>query len=228
MLANQQNSDAFPSTRHTWIGKHMREGDSGRQEVLTHLMEVYAQPLAIYCRGCSLRWLGDADDLVRGFFADRLTREAFLDRWLESNRPLRAWLIVGFKHFLYEQARRQRRDQAESIASELDHQGTQADQAFDREYARRLVASALCATQEACNGDGLDEHWDVFKAHHVDGLDYESIHQRFGVDPKRSAVMSRTMRERFKAALREAVAWEGARDDEIDGEIQSLMEALRS
>ncbi len=218
---------AFPSTRHTWIGKQMRDGQPGRQAVLTHLMEVYAQPLEIYCRGCSLRWLGDADDLVRGFFADRLTREAFLNRWLESNRPLRAWLIVGFKHFLFEQARRQRRDQAESIASEIDHAGTRADLAFDREYAKRLVASALCAAQDRCRETGLAEHWDVFKAHQVDGLDYESIHQRYGVNPKRAVVMARTARDRFKAALREAVAWEGARDDEIDGEIQALMEALR-
>jgi len=220
--------DVFPTTQRTWIGRQLAGADAGRGAALEHVMEVYAAPLAVYCRGCSLRWLGDPDDLVRGFFADRLSRPAFLDRWLQSGRPLRYWLIVGFKHFLLEQARARRRERGPAEPERLEAAGSAADQEFDRACAQSLVRTALTAAHDACrHADQLD-HWTIFRAHFVEGMDYAQVAAQHGVDRRRAAVMARTAATKFKSALRDAIGWEAASAEEIDSEIRSLMEALES
>ena len=56
---------------------------------------------------------------------DRLERDGYLARWLQSGRPLRYWLIVGFKHFLLEESRRRKRSKSSPLPS--DTAGTHAD-----------------------------------------------------------------------------------------------------
>ena len=60
----------------TWIGDRLAGGCASA--VNRHIMDVYARPLKIYYMGTSDRWLGEADDIIQGFFADRLAREDFL------------------------------------------------------------------------------------------------------------------------------------------------------
>ena len=84
--------DAFPQTLRTWIGARLVDGHAGRADVNRHLMTVYLRPLKIYFMGTSERWLGEPDDVVSGFFADRLARENFLDDWIASGVSLRRWL----------------------------------------------------------------------------------------------------------------------------------------
>ncbi len=215
----------------TWLGKELDRADGGREEAVRHVMEVYAGPLAIYCRGSSLRWIGDPDDLVRGFFADRLSREAFLDRWRESGRPLRYWLIVGFKHFLYEEARRKKRDDGASVLqpdSFDESDETQPESAFERACARAIVRGALERCAASCEKDGLEEHFDVFRRHYIGGESYESIAAETSNEPRRLSVMSRTVATRFKRALRDLAGWDGASAEQVDGEVRQLMEALRA
>ena len=193
-----------------------------------HVMSVYEEPLRIYCLGCSLRWVGEPRDLVAGFFADRLTRPAFLDRWRESGRPLRFWLIVGFKHYLLEEARRIKRDRdrGSEPAPALDPEGTAPDHAFDRRCAVELVRRAVTDTEAVCTEAGLGEHWAVFTAFYLHGRSLEEIASAHGIDTARAAVMKRTAVHRFRATLRELVSWAGAADDQIDAEVMTLMEAL--
>src|SRR5882672_12709738 len=94
--------DVFPRTLGTWIGRKLQEGKAGRAEVNRHLMSVYAWPLQVYFRGSSDRWLGEPEDIVQGFFADRLDREEFLPGCQESGLRLRRWLMNGFCFYLKE------------------------------------------------------------------------------------------------------------------------------
>ncbi len=227
--APSHRPDHFPLTLWTWLRGVVARGDDGALEAARHVMEVYAWPLSVYFKGSSFRWLGDADDVVRGFFADRLSREEFFERWLESDRRLRHWLIVAFKHYLYETARAKRRD-SRAGSMEGAHESAEPDgetlRGFWREMARSVVARAMDRAEASCAADGLMAHWVVFRRHMVDGASYSAIELETGTPPARAAVMARTACNRFRAALREGVAWPGANESDIDAEIASLMEDL--
>ena len=70
--------DHFPSTHATWIDAQltvMQDGGAAGTSALSalrrHLMERYRTALLAYVRGSSLRKLGEAEELVDGFFAER-------------------------------------------------------------------------------------------------------------------------------------------------------------
>lgn len=205
-------------------------GEEGASEAAHHVMEVYAWPLSVYYRGSTFRWLGEPEDMVRGFFADRLSREEFFERWLESGRRLRHWLIVAFKHYLYETARSRKRDARagalEGIGEPEGGSDHESLAGFWRETARSVVARAMERAEERCREDGLEEHWNVFRRHTLDGASYAELERETGVSAARAAVMARTASNRFRSALREAVSWPGASESEVDAEIASLMEDL--
>lgn len=219
----ERKPDAFPETRRTWMGECLTRGEIAAAR--RHVMEVYEHPLRVYCSGCSLRWVGEPGDLVAGFFADRLSRPAFFERWRESRRPLRYWLIVGFKHYLLEQARRLQRDRRE-VSAELDATDARPDLAFERECAIGLVRRALRETERRCRDDGFGDHFDVFVRFHMHGESLDAIAERLGVDAARAGVMKRTAVQRFERVMRELVAWSGAEEAEIDAEIRGLRETL--
>lgn len=206
------------------MGRMLDEGEL--DEARRHIMEAYAEPLRIYCRGCSLSWVGEPDDLVRGFFADRLSRHAFLDRWLESGRALRFWLIVGFKHYMLEQAREKNRDARQAADLSLEPEGSGPDREFERACALRLVHQALEQSADACWQHGLDEHWEIFTLYHLQGVSMDRIAADKGVTVARAAVMKRTAVERFRSTLRELISWKGADDHLIDAEIRDLRGGL--
>lgn len=231
-------NDAFPTTV-AWLAGRVEEGPRGVDDANRHIMTIYAHPLKVYFLGCSLRWVGEADDVVQGYFADRLSRQSFLNKWVASKRPLRFWLITGFKHYLLETARGLQKSRA--VAS-IDAGGTttsvpanevpdldQADlKPYDREVALGIVREATRRAEQTCRASGLEAHWTVFVRHHVEGLAYERIAPGLGIDRARCAVMARTAATRYKAEVRALVAWEGATEEEIDREIRQLLEVTGS
>lgn len=228
---SKRPGDVFPATA-TWLNRCVGTGSADLTRANVHIMTIYAHPLKVYFQGCSLRWVGEAEDMVRGYFAGRLSRGDFLERWVESGRPLRFWLITGFKHYLLESARAVQRDRRAGSTEALAEQGLEIDaddtRGFDREVALSIVREASAAAQSGCVRDGLAAHWELFVAHHVGGMSYEALAPRFGVDRARAAVMVRTVANRFRSELRSLVAWEGASEDEIDREIRSLLEVTGS
>lgn len=220
------HSDVFPSTMSTWLAGRVRDGESGVRDAGRHVMDVYAHPLRVYLLGSGFRTLGDPDELVNGFFADRLSRPNFLQRWIESRRPLRYWLIVGFKHFLYEHARRLRRADFDELSGSISGDEESASRIFDREVARAVVNEAMKRAEGECRQAGLDRHWAVFRRHFLDGRPFAAVGAEFDVAAERAAVMARTAAHRFKRALRDLVSWDGASDEQVDQEITHLMESL--
>ena len=100
------SANAFPQTRRTWIDDALDRGGDGVHDVNGHIMETYAWPLRVYYLGTNSRWLGEPDDVIDGFFADRLARDSFLGDWRASGLRLRRWLINAFCFYLLELRRR--------------------------------------------------------------------------------------------------------------------------
>jgi DNA-directed RNA polymerase specialized sigma24 family protein len=218
----KQRTDVFPHTQMTWLASRLDEGDAGLCKAREHVMEVYREPLLIYVKGSSFRSIGDPEELVSGFFADRLGRDDYLAEWLSSGRPLRRWLLVGMKYYLKEQIRANKRGGL-ALGFDPDDEGIDPpSKRYNEASGRRLVARAIAQAEADLRERGFGEHWEVFVAHHLRDRPFSVIARELGVEEKRAAVMSRTAARRFRAVLREIVAWPGASDEELDAEIREL------
>jgi hypothetical protein len=219
--------DVFPQTMATWLGEKLRLGEAGRAEANRHIMEVYAVPLGVYYRGHSLRhrFQEDPDDVVRGFFADRLSRPAFLAGWLESGIPLRYWLMNALEFHLQEQCRK-RFPGGLPDDSAIGAVETDPARDFDRSFAVEVVRKALRQARDQCRREDLALHWEVFVLHCYRGLSYEAVEAKTGIPPKRATVMNRTAKERFKEAVWELFARDGAGRTAIEEDIRRLLEDL--
>lgn len=215
--------DVFPATMSTWIGDQLRAGDEGRSQVNHHIMAVYYTPIRTYFLGTGDRWLGEPDEIVQGFFADRLDRDRFFADWQRSGMPLRRWLVNAFCFYLKEMRRRRWRDgRAGALVEDPVTFSGDPEAAVDRAFVVSVVQRALEATADQCISDGLSEHWQIFDAHFCRGRPYALICEEFGVDRARAAVMARTATRKFRVVLRDLLSRDGDSDD-LDSQIKSLL-----
>lgn len=189
-----------------------------------YVMELYAPALEAYLKGSSFRTLGEASDLVAGYFASRLDRTDFFRRWLESGLPFRRWLINGFLFFLHEESRRRRGgaigDFDESVLPETD-----AEEQFDRAWVRGVVRRACDRAGEVCSAEGRSLHWTLFLRHHVHGVPYSALVAETGVSTSRAPGMVRTAAEVFRRAVLEILVRDGVPAKELDEELRRLLAA---
>jgi len=215
-------SDVFPVTAATWLGDRLACGDGGRDDAVIHVMRIYREPLLIYAKGSSLRTIQDPEELVHGFFADRLSRVDYLDKWRRSGLPLRRWLINGLIFFAREQGRHAARNSG-GVNTPVEPNLDETVGQYTRSIARAVVAEALTATIEALSSEGRGEHARLFVLHYIRGMSYDQISESGGVEPRRAAVMVRTATRRFRITLRGLIAWPGATDEDIETELSSLL-----
>jgi DNA-directed RNA polymerase specialized sigma24 family protein len=223
--------DSFPATQRGWLVAQLGQGVEGLARINAYIMQTYAEPLGNYVAGSSFRSLGTPADLVSGFFASRLSQPAYFDRWIESNLPLRRWLINGFLFFLQEELRRRKSERADSLASasvdEPRSHGDGAVEEFDRIWAASMVRSAAGMARERCVQEGFEKHWEMFERHFVRGVSYADLAVEFDVTGGQSASMVRTASIRFRQAVVDLLLKDGATEDELDEEIARLMKALK-
>lgn len=218
----------FPSAT-TSIARLVQAGNLDRAR--NTIMSTYAEPLRRYAALKRLGDIGEPDDVVNGFFISRIGRDDYLTDWLASERPLRAWLIVGFRFYLMEQFERRRRSPggrpgAGPLASELPGDDPGAEAAFLRQAALAIAGRALEAARRECEQAGKGDMWMVFVRHHIDGASYAEVAPE-GLTPRQCAVGVKRVREIVRRHIRWQVAWAGAGEDEIDEEIRALMRFLQ-
>lgn len=229
MSESRQRKDAFPATRMTWIRDRLDSGEEGRQDVTSHLMEVYAEPLRIYLLGSSFRSAGEPEELINGFFANRLARREYMEGWRSSDKRLRRWLINGLIFYIKEEYRRQKRRGA-SLSDEVEaglEDPSDQYRAFEQAWAASVVRRAMSMASVRCSQEGLGAHWDIFVRHHIQQQPYAVCCQEHGVNAARAAVMSRTAATRFRDAVRELVSMDGADEKSIDQEIAGLRDLMQ-
>jgi len=221
--------DHFPSTQRSWIDAALQRKEGGRQAVNHHIMSIYAHPLRVYFLGTRARWLGEPDDVVSGFFADRLARDEFLHDWFQSGLRLRRWLMNAFSFYLSEEQRRRRRDrQIGELTAEPAPSAVPPERLMDRAFGESVVMQAMRMAESKCVAAGLESHWGIFVRHHYSGEPFERIGSECKLLPGRVAVMSRTAARHFRKAIRELLQYDGATECDLDDEIRALMEAIES
>jgi hypothetical protein len=222
-----QPKDCFPTTASTWIGLKLIEGDEGRAEVNRHIMTVYAWPLEVYSRGFADPAVGEPAEVVQGFFAERLERRDFLASWQASGLRLRRWLMNGFCYYIQELYRSKKKESRwKDLPEEIPANGPSPAEILDRAFVISTIRCALHRAGELCEAEGLAPHWRVFLGHFYNGLPYGNLVGDLGVNPARAAVMARTAARRFQEALREILLRDGVAQEDLDGEIQTLLEVI--
>jgi len=227
--ANKKMSrDAFPQTLNpTWWDVRLDGGDeASMRELRNHIMTIYAEPLKAYFLGSSFREMGEADDIVQGFFSDRLARPDYLRQWRASGKKLRRWLMNGLCFYLRECITKENQRSATGTRVTAEMAGTDETQskAMDLAFLRSVVQNALKAAGTECGARGLQDHWDYFCAYHLHGRACDDLAAENGLDRDRMWVMIRTGQRRFARAVRDHLAEDGARAEDIDDEIQSLLD----
>jgi hypothetical protein len=214
--------DVFPQTLTAWIRDRLIAG--GRREVNRHVMDVYALPLRVYYLGTRDQSLGEPDEVIQGFFADRLGRAEFFAQWQSSNLPLRRWLINGFNFYLKELRRANRRNRATGEESdELPTFEGEPGAAMELAFLVSIVRTSLHHVQRECDSTGLQKHWTSFFEHFCLERPYADIARDLEVDPARAMVMARTVRHKFQAEVRRSMSIDGA-DQHLDQAILDLVQ----
>lgn len=221
----QAKADVFPATQATRIRTDLARGDEGRASLNHLIMITYAEPLMVYYRGTNARWLGDPDDIINGFFASRLARPDFMRKWHDSGLRLRRWLMNGLCFYLRELQRTHRDGARAGLAAEeeITFEGDPALE-IDRAASMAFVREAWRHAAAECGQRGLEPHWDLFVLHHLEERTFRNLAVEFEVTPARAEVMARTAARRFRAALRDVLLRDGVPEQDVDGEIQSLLE----
>ena len=234
--------DHFPSTHATWIDAQLTIAERSRAAgdpagetnavaaLRRHLMERYHGALRAYVRGSSMRAVGDADELVAGFFAERVGDPDFLRGWRASGKPLRRWMMNGISFWARGVARDRGRELGRSggAAGPEPIDERDAVRAFDAEWALSMVNTAHARVHADLDAEGrLDEHA-IFRRHVVHGERYESIAAELGVSRQDCANAVRRVGARVRDALREALVDDGVPPADVEEAVLEVMRIVRS
>jgi DNA-directed RNA polymerase specialized sigma24 family protein len=234
--------DHFPSTHATWIDAQLTiieergEADARSRDahraLARYVMERYRGPLRAYVMGSGLRDLGDADELVDGFFAHFLASADALVRWRGSGMQLRRWLMNGMafhgRTVRKDAARRRGRasPDADAIAGAQPAADPDGAGAFDRAWALEVVNEAHRVTHAECVARGLLDEYEVFRLHVNEGLAYAVIAPRTGRTEQQCANATRRIGGMLRDAVRELLRGEGVPPGELDDAVAEVQRLL--
>jgi len=260
--------DHFPSTHATWIDAQLtiidEPGDAAaaasspraeraRASLRTHLWERYHAPLRAYAHGGSLRRAGDPDDLVAGYFAERVTAPEFLREWRRTDMPLRRWMMNGLGFYARGVVRDRMRDRLRTftdagagaatsaaatgageptgagLGEALDALAADdrtAEDAFDRAWAIAVLDAAHAHAHAELAAEGRLDAYEVFRRRVIEGEGYETIGPSIGLDAQQCAGATRLVSQRMARALREVLRAEGVRESEMDATMAEVRRAV--
>ena len=176
----------------------------------------------------------DADDLVHGFFANRLSNSEYLKSWLTSGLRLRQWLRNGL-HFYVHELRRQNAAQLgklgphigdQALPEEVPSEGAAHDHEFERAWALAALDLAMKETKEGLEKRNRRDEWEMFCSHHVEGVPHAIIGERFQLSTAQVAQRTFAVGAQLRDELYGILRKDGALRSEIDVEVRSMMEVL--
>jgi DNA-directed RNA polymerase specialized sigma24 family protein len=236
---NGDQGGLFATTR--WSVVIAAQDRRSAQEALNWLCERYWFPLYAAARGRGAS-PHDAEDLVQGFFADLLGRNALAAADAARGR-FRAFLLTSFSHFVSDQRRaaesqkrgggrtfvpideavaeaRYQREFAENWTPEHD---------FDRAWALTLIDRALEHLRAECEAQGDLARFDVAQSFLTGDRADASLADaaaRLGLSLPAIKSLIHRMRQRFRATILDEIRQTVATEEEVATEQQHLIAAL--
>ncbi len=224
-MARLPTHEHFPTTHHTWLHERITEGEESHQVLCRELMTRYRVALLVYVRGSTLRVIGEADDIVHGFFEHFFSHPELLARWKTSGIPLRRWMING----LILHARGLRRDASRNReASGLQSVMTRASdepeaaRAFEAAWAKSILSDAATCVEMELLDEGRSNAWEVFARHVIAGEPYAQCCPPLGYTADEGRTVTRMVSTRIRRALQGLLRREGTPDADIAQEQRRL------
>jgi RNA polymerase sigma factor (sigma-70 family) len=185
----------------------------------------------------------DASDLTQGFFARLLEKEYLEDADRERGR-FRTFLLAAVSHFLSNErvrANTQKRGGGTILLSLDFGKGEEryqqepsdhwtAEKLFDRRWALTLLDQAVTLLRQDYAASGKESTFEELKAFLTgdSGLPaYEQTAARLAISPGAVKVAVHRLRQKYRESLRQLIAQTVAAEEDIDGELQVLLAALR-
>lgn len=210
---------------------------------LEKLCRAYWHPLYCYARRRG-HAPADAQDLVQGLFSDLIAGNSFQRASPDQGR-FRAFLLAAMNHYMagdYDRRQAAKRGGGQ-VALSLNEPDAEAhllqvptgtlspEREFDRRWALAVLARALdtLAAEQMVAGRRVQfEQLRSFLTDTAERRDYSQVAVRLGVAPNAVAVAVHRLRQRYQELVRAEVAGTVGTLDEVEGEMQSLMAAMRS
>ena len=220
------------------------QGSSAESEAaLATLCETYWYPLYAYVRRQG-HDSADAQDLTQGFFA-RLLEKKYLQQVQRERGKFRSFLLASLKHYIineWDRTRAAKRGggrktlRVDFEAGESRYRLEPASgQTPESIFAKQWALALLEKVQEALRGEfrsaGKEDHFDrlsVCLTGETRSVSYRQLAAELGTTEGAVKVAIHRLRARFRDRLREEIAQTVASEADIDDEIHSLFDALRS
>jgi len=217
------DTNVFPSTDRTDLAAMLAGAPEQRLAAVRLLLGRYADPLAVYARGSSLRTVADPIELVQGFLTDRLLRDDYLRKWLDSGMALRRWLINGLHLYAKETRRADQRHAQLDAAYDVHSQRVPEAEAA---WSRALLMNACDHVESELRRSGHDTAWEIFRRHFIDGRSYRELASEFDINAAAMAESSRRVSCLLREAVRLLLVREGVAPEDVEGELYRMLEAL--
>lgn len=211
-------------------------------EALEEICRIYWFPIYTFVRrhGHSRE---EAEDLTQAFFVDLLDRKPW--QHLDRNKgKFRAFLLAALKHFLSnarDSACCQKRggsafhlsldwQEADARFQLADAAHSSPDQAYDREWAIRLLERVLERLQVEAQTEGTMDRFARLRDFLVAGsaeASQESVAETLGISPGAVRVAVHRLRKRYRQLLREEISQTLSSPEMVDEELRSLFASFQ-
>ncbi len=232
---------SFPSTRWSLNFRAGARSSPEAREALTELCSLYWYPLYAFIR----RKGNNADralDLTQGYFA-RLLEKGIIAGADQSKGRFRAFLRTDCQRYLIDQHRRRtvRKDQISPVS--IDGHDAEdryrfepadnmtPDRLFDRAWAMTLLDRVLGLLADEYSSKGRSEIFERLKMILAQGkatVPAAVLADQLGMTEGAVNLAVHRLKKRYRAILRELIAPTLDDPSEIDDEIRSLFDAIRS
>lgn len=233
MTGPEQTGARFATTN--WSMIVSARGDRAGLEAL---LRRYWSPVYAYLRRHG-HGSADAADLTQGFLSEVLVGRNLAERADPSRGRFRAYMLQALSNFVVDQQRRGTTARPGAsllpanravLAAAEPRPADEPPDAFHRQWATTVLATALERVEASCRDDGLDEHWRAFEGrvlHPIrDGAAPVSLAAIIGSADaaERDAVskMIHTVKRKLRRAVHEVVA-ETTDEGEVDEELADLL-----
>ncbi len=218
------------------------EGEApASRAALETFCRIYWRPLYGFVRRSG--WsCADAQDVVQGFLADFLARNALAKARPELGR-FRTLLLACLKHYMANEVKHSRRlrrgggkahvswDEIEDVAEIRlgSKEMMTPEEHYDREWALALLDRVLERLRGECEKEGKAEMFDRlrdFLSYRRTDLSYEQVGMSLGRSAGSVRVIVHRFRKRFRDLLREEVGRTIFSPSELEDEIKALIGTL--
>lgn len=234
-------NDIFATTHWTVVLAAGKKSTPQSHRALEELCQTYWFPLYAYARrrGHSKE---DAEDLTQTFFA-RFLEKNYLDGLSAERGRFRAFLLASLKHFLaneWDKSQRQKRGGGAAHLS-LDWQtadtqfqiaspnGSNPENAFDREWAVALLAKVIERLQRECEADHRSEQFSELKVFLSAGkgtVPYSAAAKNLRMEEGAIRVAVHRLRKRYRQLLADEVAQTLSNPAQVEEEMRALFSAF--